>query len=132
MLKSFLNKIIKEDGFLLETSDKKIYTIGHPVKEKPVKLKLHSKSIEYKLALFSDFYFGKGWTDGEITVEQGDLSEILDICLKNIGRKDISKFSKTINKIRGTYNRAEYLEERRKLMQWWGDYINSHVISPKY
>ena len=36
------------------------------------------------------------------------------------------------NKIRGTYNRAEYLEERRKLMQWWGDYINSHVISPKY
>ena len=57
MLKSFLNKIIKKDGFLLETSDKKIYTIGQPVKEKPVKLKLHSKSIEYKLALFSDFYF---------------------------------------------------------------------------
>ena len=57
MLKSFLNKIIKEDGFLLETSDKKIYTIGSPVKEKPVKLKLHSKLIEYKLALFSDFYF---------------------------------------------------------------------------
>ena len=97
MLKSFLNKIIKEDGFLLETSDKKIYTIGSPVKEKPVKLKLHSKLIEYKLAFFSDFYFGKGWTDGEITVENGNLSEILDICLKNIGRKDISKFSKTIN-----------------------------------
>ena len=103
MLKSFLNKIIKEDGFLLETSDKKIYTIGSPVKEKPVKLKLHSKSIEYKLALFSDFYFGKGWTDGEITVENGNLSEILDICLKNIGRKDISKFSKSINKIRGSW-----------------------------
>ena len=103
MLKNFLNKIIKEDGFLLETSDKKIYTIGHPVKEKPVKLKLHSKLIEYKLALFSDFYFGKGWTDGEITVECGNLSEILDICLKNIGRKDISKFSKTINKIRGSW-----------------------------
>ena len=103
MLKSFLNKIIKEDGFLLETSDKKIYTIGSPAKEKPVKLKLHNKSIEYKLALFSDFYFGKGWTDGEITVENGNLSEILDICLKNIGRKDISKFSKTINKIRGSW-----------------------------
>ena len=81
------------------TCYKKIYTIGSPVKEKPVKLKLHNKSIEYKLALFSDFYFGKGWTDGEITVEGGNLSEILDICLKNIGRKDISKFSKTINHI---------------------------------
>ena len=103
MLKSFLNKIIKEDGFLLETSDKKTYTIGNPVKEKPVKLKLHNKSIEYKLTIFSDYYFGKGFMDGEITIEQGSLSEILDIALKNIGRKDISEFSKIINKIRGTY-----------------------------
>ena len=82
MLKSFLNKIIKEDGFLLETSDKKIYTIGNPVKENPIKLKLHSKLIEYKLVLFPDFYFGKGFVDGEVTIENGDLLEFLDIqCL---------------------------------------------------
>ena len=113
MLKSFLNKIIKEDGFLLETSDKKTYTIGNPVKEKPVKLKLHNKSIEYKLALFSDYYFGKGFMDGEITIEQGDLSEILDIALKNIGRKDISEFSKIINKIRGTWRYLTNFNTRR-------------------
>jgi len=113
MLKSFLNKIIKEDGFLLETSDKKTYTIGNPVKEKPVKLKLHNKSIEYKLALFSDYYFGKGFVDGEITIEQGDLSEILDIALKNIGRKDISEFSKIINKIRGTWRYLTSFNTRR-------------------
>lgn len=28
------------------------------------------------------------------------------------------------NKIRGTYNAAIYLDERRKMMQWWADYIN--------
>ncbi len=27
------------------------------------------------------------------------------------------------NEIRGAYNRAEYLPERRKLMDWWGDYL---------
>lgn len=27
------------------------------------------------------------------------------------------------NKIRGAYNRAEYLDERRRMMQWWGDYL---------
>ena len=113
MLKSFLNNIIKEDGFLLETSDKKTYTIGNPVKEKPVKLKLHNKSIEYKLALFSDYYFGKGFVDGEITIEQGDLSEILDIALKNIGRKDISEFSKIVNKIRGTWRYLTNFNTRR-------------------
>jgi len=28
------------------------------------------------------------------------------------------------NKVRGAYNHAEYLPERRKLMQWWADYLD--------
>lgn len=27
------------------------------------------------------------------------------------------------NKVRASYNHAEYLPERRKMMQWWGDYV---------
>lgn len=27
------------------------------------------------------------------------------------------------NKVRGAYNRAEYLSGRRKMMQWWSDYL---------
>jgi len=27
------------------------------------------------------------------------------------------------NKIRAAYNKAEYLPERRKMMRWWGDYL---------
>ena len=27
------------------------------------------------------------------------------------------------NKIKGAYNRAEYLEQRRQLLQWWSDYL---------
>ncbi len=29
------------------------------------------------------------------------------------------------NKVRKAYNRALYLDERRKMMQWWGDYLDS-------
>lgn len=29
------------------------------------------------------------------------------------------------NKIRAAYHRAEYLNERRKMMQWWADYLES-------
>lgn len=29
------------------------------------------------------------------------------------------------NEVRGAYNRAEYLSERRELMQWWADYLGS-------
>ena len=29
------------------------------------------------------------------------------------------------NTIRGIYNRVLYLDERRKMMQWWADYLDS-------
>jgi len=29
------------------------------------------------------------------------------------------------NKVRAVYNHAEYLPERRKMMQWWADYLDS-------
>ena len=31
------------------------------------------------------------------------------------------------NKVRKAYNRAEHLDERRKMMEWWSDYIESLV-----
>ena len=70
MLNSFLNKFIILDGFELVTSDEKKYTIGKPIKNPPIILRLKNKSIEYKLLSFPDFYFGKGYTDGDIVIEK--------------------------------------------------------------
>lgn len=28
------------------------------------------------------------------------------------------------NEVRGAYNRAEYLPERKRMMQYWGDYLD--------
>lgn len=28
------------------------------------------------------------------------------------------------NTIRGTYNHAQYLEQRRAMLQWYGDYVD--------
>lgn len=33
------------------------------------------------------------------------------------------------NQVRAAYNRAEYLEERRKMMKWWGDYLDKLLSS---
>ncbi|OQS11353.1 integrase [Chromobacterium violaceum] len=30
------------------------------------------------------------------------------------------------NKVRAAYHRAEYLEERRKMMQWWAEFLSRH------
>ena len=28
------------------------------------------------------------------------------------------------NRVRGTYNKAQYMDKRRKMMQWWADYLD--------
>jgi integrase len=35
------------------------------------------------------------------------------------------------NKVRAAYNHAQYLPERRKMMQWWGDYLDDIMIKSK-
>ncbi len=35
------------------------------------------------------------------------------------------------NAVRGAYNRAEYLKERTRMMQWWADYLDSLVNGSK-
>ena len=29
--------------------------------------------------------------------------------------------------VRSVYNKAEYLNQRREMLQWWADFVDSHV-----
>lgn len=35
------------------------------------------------------------------------------------------------DKVRSAYNRAAYMEERRKMMQWWSDHLDAHLVSDR-
>jgi cyclopropane-fatty-acyl-phospholipid synthase len=102
-LANFLNKIIKYDGFILIDYDSKKYEIGKPLKENPIQIRLLDKSLNYKLLLNPDLYFGEAYTDGSLIIENGSLTDFLEIAFKNIGRGDINFYSKIFNKIKGTY-----------------------------
>ena len=102
-LANFLNKIFKKDGFILIDYNSNKYQIGKPIKEKPIKLRILDKSLHYKLMYYPDLYFGEAYTDGSLIIENGTLTEFLEIAFKNIGRNEISLYSKLLKKIRGTY-----------------------------
>ena len=102
-LANFLSKIIKNDGFILIDYDSKKYEIGKPLKEIPIQIRLLDKSLNYKLLLNPDLYFGEAYTNGSLVIENGTITDILEIAFKNIGRENINIYSKVINKIRGTY-----------------------------
>ena len=101
-LTTFLKNLFKEDGFVLIDANFKEYIIGKPKKQNPIKIRLLDKSLNYKLLLLPDLYFGEAYTDGSLVIENGTLTEFLDLAMKNIGRAETNIYSKIIKKILGT------------------------------
>jgi len=99
----FLNNIFKNDGFILIDADSKKYIIGSPERKNPITLKILNKKLHYRLLFRPDLYFGEAYTNGDILIEDGTLTNFLDIVLMNIGRGEINFFSKFINKLSGSY-----------------------------
>ena len=111
------NKLIKEDGFVIIDANNRKYVIGKPIKENPIILRLLDKKLNYKLIFSPDLYFGEAYTNGSLKIENGNLTEFLDIVFKNFGRREINNFSNILNKIRGTYRfltNFNFISESRK------------------
>ena len=102
-LARFLNNIFKNDGFLLVDAHSKKYIICYPKKKTPLTLKILNKKLHYKLLFRPDLYFGEAYSNGEILIEDGTLTNFLDIVLMNIGRRQINFFTRLINKLSGSY-----------------------------
>ena len=101
-LANFLNNLIKKDGFVLIDANSPKYVIGQPKKENPITIKLLDKKLHYQLSLSPDLYFGEAYTDGSLVIENGSLTDFLDIAFQNMGRGNINTFSNIINNVRGT------------------------------
>jgi len=102
-LASFLNNLFKNDGFILIDAYSKKYIIGSPKNKTPITIKILDKKLHFKLLIRPDLYFGEAYASGDILIEDGTLTNFLDILLMNIGRGEINFFSKLINKLNGSY-----------------------------
>ena len=102
-LARFCNNLFKSGGFILIDADSKKYIIGIPDKEKPIILKILDKKLHYKLLLNPDLYFGEAYAEGTIKIENGNLTDFLNLALKNIGRNETNFFSYFFKRITGSY-----------------------------
>jgi cyclopropane-fatty-acyl-phospholipid synthase len=102
-LARFLDNLFKNDGFILIDANLKKYIIGFPQKKIPITLKILNKKLHYKLLFRPDLYFGEAYSDGDIVIENGTLTDFLDLALMNIGRGELNFFSQFINKMSGSY-----------------------------
>ena len=102
-LAKFLNRLFQKDGFILIDAHSKKYIIGTPKNKNPILVKILDKKLHYKLLFRPDLYFGEAYSDGSIIIQNGSLTDFLDIALMNIGRGELNFFSKLINKLNGSY-----------------------------
>jgi len=102
-LARFLNKLFQKDGFILIDAHLKKYIIGLPKNKKPITVKILDKKLHYKLLFRPDLYFGEAYSDGSIVIENGTLTDFLDITLMNLGRGEFNFFSNLMNKLNGSY-----------------------------
>ena len=101
-LARFLNNVFTKGGFILTDANQKDFIIGDPGKN-PINVKILDSKLHYKLLFHPDLYFGEAYTDGEIIIENGTLTDFLDLALMNIGRREFNFFSYFLNKVRGSY-----------------------------
>jgi len=98
-----LNELFKKDGFVLIDGYSKKHIIGSPESKNPITVKILNKKLHYKLLFRPDLYFGEAYSNGDIIIENGSLTNFLDITLMNLGRGQFNFFSKLINKLNGSY-----------------------------
>ena len=125
---SFLNDLFKEDGFELVDSNSKKYVIGNPKKEKPIVIKLLDQKLMQKLLINPDLYFGEAYMDGSLVIQNGTLTEFLDLAFKNIGRGDINFYGSVIKKIKGT---LRYFTNFNKIVKSKENVAHHYDISEK-
>ena len=127
-LVSFLNSLFKHDGFELIDSNSKKYVIGKPIKEKPIVLKLLDQKLMQKLLINPDLYFGEAYMNGSLVIENGTITEFLDLAFRNIGRGDINFYGTVIKKIKGTFR---YLTSFNKILKSKENVAHHYDISEK-
>lgn len=76
-------------------------------------IRLHDKSLHYKMFFRPQLYAGEAYMDGTLTVEEGTLYDFLDIFLTNVQQYQPGPVGVTLNKIAWCWN-------------WF-----SHVIPPR-
>jgi cyclopropane-fatty-acyl-phospholipid synthase len=87
MLLATLCKALVRDGALtLIDADGITYRFGRPTRAADVVVRLHDRSLHRKLALDPFVALGEAYTEGSLTVERGDVHELLDLCVRNLER----------------------------------------------
>ncbi len=87
MLLARLCRALVRDGALtLIDADGTTYRFGRACRAADVVVRLHDRSLHRRLALDPCGALGDAYVEGALTLERGDVHELLDLCARNVDR----------------------------------------------
>ena len=93
------SKIYKVGGIILIDHKGQKYICGEPHRDKPLTLRILNKKLNLKLLINPDLSFPEAYMNGDIQIENGSLSDFLNLTFKNLGRSEINTSGYIIKKI---------------------------------
>ena len=119
LLVVFLNRVITQSGFNLVDANGNVHQIGtRCAGAQPLTVKILDKKLHYKLLFYPDLYFGEAYTEGTLQVENGTISDLLEILVRNLARKmKVNRVNAIIRKIQGVINYTKnlnFIQKSRK------------------
>ena len=83
LLRSFLRKFIRKGTLKIAALDGRVHDIGCGTPT--VTMRIVDPAVVLRLVLNPDLALGEAYTDGAILIENGDVYDLLDLCLANLG-----------------------------------------------
>lgn len=85
LLKTFIKSSITQGQFRIIDVHGGVHDFGDG-EGKRVAIKFHHPSTYWKLLINPDLHFGEAYVDGDISIVEGNIQELLDLVLKNINK----------------------------------------------
>lgn len=89
----FASRVIQDGTLIVEDFHGQRYQFGNN-SGPPVKVKLHSRFFPWKLLLNPGLVLPEGYMDGEFTIQQGTIRELLEVLKRNHARYEAHVYRK--------------------------------------
>ncbi len=84
-----LERLINVGELTVIDANNRIHRFGNRETGPAITIRLHDRSLHYRLFLNPRLYIGEAYMDGALTVENASLFEFLDLIGKNLGNATV-------------------------------------------
>ncbi|GMQ82044.1 MAG: cyclopropane-fatty-acyl-phospholipid synthase family protein [Rhodothermia bacterium] len=118
LLNLFLKKLINSGHLTVIASSGRQYVYGDNSGPNAT-IRLHTRYLAWRLALFPELALGEAYMDGTLTIESGSLHEFIDLVTGNIGWKPDNRLNANnarLKRLKNYYRQINTRERSKKLV----------------